>query len=173
MRWFNFGILALITLVLQIGVCGRIGIGQQRIMPDLLLLLAVILAFRAPADSALIACWLLGLMKDVFSETAALGSYAFCFGLMAMMVVRMRELLYGLRSVTMIIVTIAMSLWIEQMVFVLCVLKGTADWSEYGGATLTMLFSSLFTGGLAPYGLWLVNKLHRPLGLQRVRSSLR
>jgi rod shape-determining protein MreD len=172
MRWFNFAILVFITLVLQIGVCKRIGIGQQRIMPDLLLLTAVILAFRAPANHALIACWVLGFAKDVTSSSP-LGSYALCFGLMALLLVRMREVLYGMRSVTLIIVTFGMSLLIEQAVYLFCVLKDTASWDQYSGITFTMLLSAMITGGLAPYGFWLITKFHRQLGLQRDRSFSR
>lgn len=168
MRWFNFGILVLISLVLQVSICRRIGIGQQRLIPDLLLLAAVVLAFRAPDKDALIACWVLGLVKDITSGSP-LGGYALCFGLMAMLLVRMREVLYGMRSVTLIVITLVMSMVIEQAAFLLCVLKGSAGWNQYSGITFTIFLSAMLTGGLAPYAFWLLTKLHRQLGLQRDR----
>ena len=54
-------------------------------MPDLFLLLLVVLAYRGNNDQVLLACWILGLAKDLTSS-APLGSYALAFGILALLI---------------------------------------------------------------------------------------
>ena len=169
MRWFNFILLLFVTLVLQLGVGRLFGVGPQQVMPDLLLLLAVVFAFRGPADQALIACWILGAVKDLSSQ-APLGSYAFAFGLMAWAIVRLREMFYGDHPITLIVLTFLCSFFAELFVLFICSLKDVLQVDSYSSFSLVIMFSSLLTAGLAPYGQWLVMKLHRQLGLPRRRT---
>ena len=168
MRWFSFAILALITLVLQVGATRVFGLGPQSLAPDLLLLVAVVLALRGPADGALIACWILGLAKDLTSA-AALGSYALAFGLLALVIVRLRNLLYVPNPLTLIVLTALASLAVEQAVYLMWLLRGGAS-GGFPGLLLQMALSALITAALAPYGQWLILKLHHPLGLPRHRA---
>ncbi|MBN1764768.1 MAG: rod shape-determining protein MreD [Sedimentisphaerales bacterium] len=168
MRWFNFVLLLFVTLVLQLGVGRLFGVGPQRVMPDLLLLLAVVLAFRGPADQALIACWILGLVKDLSSQ-APLGSYAFAFGLLAWAIVRLREMFYGEHPITLIVLTFLCSFLAEIFVLFICSLKKVMEVESYTSFSLVIMFSAMLTAGLAPYGQWLILKLHRQLGLPRRR----
>jgi len=164
MRWFNFAILLLITLVLEVGMGRLFGLGPQRIMPDLLLLLAMVLAFRGPADKMLLCCWILGLAKDLTSQ-APLGAYAFSFGLVGLGIIGLRELLYGESLWTLAAVTFVSSFLIEQFVFFVCLMKGMYNGLGHGGITLAIMFSALFTAALTPYGQWLIHKLQRRLSL--------
>ncbi len=166
MRWVRFGILVLVFLVLQIGVCSALSFSQLKIVPDLLLLLAVLIVFWAPADQALIACWLLGLLKDVTSQVP-LGSYAISFGLLGILLVRLRELLVGTRLLPQIFLMFVSSMLVEHAVWLICVVKSDVALASYRQDVLTIFISALLTAALYPYGYWLMTKLHRLLGLSR------
>jgi len=163
-RWFNFGILVLVALVLQGGFCRLFGLGPQRIAPDILLMLAVVIAFRGPIEQGPIACWILGLAKDASSE-AVLGSYALAFGLTGVLVLWLRELLYGDHFLGLMGMTLLSSFLAEHFVFAISLVRGDLRGDNYGALAAAMLFSALLTAALAPYGQWLVLKLHRQLGL--------
>ena len=166
MRWVRFGILVLVFLVLQIGVGSALEFSHLKIVPDLLLLLAILLIFRAPTDQALVACWLLGLLKDITSQ-APLGSYAFTFGLLGLMLIRLRELLVGSRLLPQIFLMFVSSMLIEHAVWLICVVKSDVALDSYRQSLATMAVSALLTAALYPYGYWLMTKLHRRLGLSR------
>jgi rod shape-determining protein MreD len=166
MRWVRFGILVLVFLVLQIGVGSALKFSHLKIVPDLLLLLAILLIFRAPADQALLACWLLGLLKDITSQ-APLGSYSLTFGLLGIMLIRLRELLVGSRLLPQIFLMFVSSMLIEHAVWLICVVKSDVALDSYRQDVITIFISALLTAALYPYGYWLMAKLHRLLGLSR------
>ena len=93
-RWLSFVILLLALLVTQMAMGRLMGIGPQRIMPDLLLLLAIFLALRSSCTRTILACWVLGLVKDL-SSSSVLGSYAISFSLVAFLILSLREWLYA------------------------------------------------------------------------------
>jgi len=154
----------------QVSICRPLGLGPQQVMPDLLLLFAVVLAFWPAGDNdVLIACWVLGLAKDLTS-VAPLGSYALSFGLLALAIRRLRELLYGERLLPMMAITILGSFLVEQLVFLWTLWKGEQLTGRYAALSTGMIFSAIFTGALTPYAYWLVRRLHRILGLPRGRT---
>jgi rod shape-determining protein MreD len=167
MRWLRFGILVLIFLVLQIGVGSALSFIPQKIVPDLLLLLAVLLIFWAPADQALIACWLLGLLKDITSQEAPLGSYSLTFGLLGLMLIRMREVVVAARLLPQIFLIFVSSMVIEHAVWLICVVKSDVPLDSYRQTLTSITLSAVITAALYPYGYWLMTKLHRPLGLKQ------
>lgn len=166
MRWIRFGILAFLFLLFQIGVGSALSFSPLKVVPDLLLLLAILLIFWAPADKALIACWLLGLLKDITSQ-APLGSYSFTFGLLGFLLIRLRELLVGSRLLPQIALVFVSSMIIEHAVWLICVVKRDVILDGYRQDVITILVSALLTAALYPYGYWLMTKLHRLLGLSR------
>jgi rod shape-determining protein MreD len=166
MRWFNFAILVMIVLVLQVGITRLFSIGSQNIMPDLLLMVAVILAFRGQGYSVLIACWVLGLVRDLSSD-AVLGTYAIAFGLVALMVSRLHQFLYVDRPLSVILVTFVSAFAVEQFAILAVLLRGDLKSGQYGSLTLSILLSALFTAVLAPYAQWLILKIQRLIGLPR------
>lgn len=172
MRWFNFGIMSLAALVLQVGVGRLLSLGPQQIMPDLLLMLAVVIAFRGSSEDAPMACWILGLLKDLSSE-AVLGSYALGFGLAAVVILRLRELLYGEHPLGLITMFFFASIAVEQLAWIIGVLRGDFSWEHYGSVGTTIVFAALLTAAVAPYGQWLLVKLHRQLGLSARRKYTR
>jgi rod shape-determining protein MreD len=165
MRWFRFGILVLAALILQVSVCQPLGLGPQQIMPDLFVLLAVVLAFWPNGDyDVLAACWVLGLTKDL-SSTAPLGCYALSFGILALLVRRLRDVFYGEKLLPLMGITVMGSILVEQSAFFLLVWKGEQFSDRYGYLLLGMIFSAFFTGALTPYAYWLLRLLQRQLGL--------
>lgn len=169
MRWTNFGILVVVTIVLQSSVCRMFGLGAHRTMPDLLLMFAVMIAFRGGKDQAPLACWVLGLAKDLTSS-AALGSYAVGFGLLGLAIVYFRELLYGESALLLMLLTFFSSMSVEHIALVFGSFRGEFSWQEYSGILTVLLLSAVFTAGLAPYGHWLLMKFSRQLGLSRRRN---
>ena len=168
MRWISFGILVVSTVVVQSGFGRLLGLGPQRIMPDLLLMFAVVIAFRGGKEQAPLACWFLGLAKDLTSS-AALGSYAVAFGLTGLVIVYFRELLYGESALLLMLLTVVSSLIVEHIALLLAYFRGEFSRQEYGGVFKVVVFSAIFTAALAPYGQWLLLKMHRHLGLVRRR----
>lgn len=166
MRWVRFGILAFLFLLFQIGVGSALSFSPLKIVPDLLLLLAILLIFRAPADQALVACWLLGLLKDITGQ-APLGSYSFTFGLLGFLLIRLRELLVGSRLFPQIVLMFVSSIIIEHVVWLICVVKRDITPASYRQDVITIFVSALLTAALYPYGYWLMTKLGRRLGLSR------
>jgi rod shape-determining protein MreD len=169
LRWFGFVLMAFVLLVLQVGVVGPLGLGPQRVVPDLLLLAAVLLAFRGSGYQVLVGCWILGMMKDMNSQ-ASLGSYALAFGLMGWGIMRVRDLFYGDHPVTLILITFAGCFFVEHLVLLVGIVRGDLSGAGMGGLWLSIIFSGAFTAGLSPYGQWLMMRFHRQLGLARRRS---
>lgn len=169
MRWFNFIILLFLSLVVQVGVARLFGLGPQRVMPDLLVMVAVVLAFRAPGDHALIAGWILGLAKDLTSQ-APLGCYAMAFGLLAWAVVHLRELFYGDHPLTLIVFTFFAGFMVEQFVLGVCLIKKIFPSGNYAAFSMAIMFSAMITAAIAPYGQWILMKFNRQLGLPRRRT---
>ena len=169
MRWFNFGILVFMVLLLQLAVVDSIALGPQRIRPDLLLLVAVVIALNGPEEQAPTAGWILGLCKDLTSE-ATLGSYAIGFGLTVWMIVKIRDLFLLDRALTIIILTLIGAFALEQLVLLISYLKSGSSAGGYATLTGAIFFSAAFTAGLAPYARWLMLKMARLFGLRTRRG---
>lgn len=170
MRWFNFAILAFVTLVAQSGVSGMCWLlGSWHVVPDLLLMLAVVIAFRGPAEHVPIAGWVLGLAKDLSCDSA-LGSYALAFGVATLVIAQLRELFYGERAITLIIITLAASLFVEHFVVLIGLIRGDIGVSYYRSVGIAVVVSSMVTAALSPYEQWLIMKLHRQIGVPRFRG---
>ena len=165
MRWTIFLVVALAAVILQVGTSQVLGLGEQRVMPDLLLLVALVVAFRGPREEALLACWGLGLLKDLTS-VAPLGAYAVSFGVLAWVVVGLREWLYGPRLLPQVVVLLAGGLFVEHVVWWVCLVKGVPVMERYWGFLSTALLTGGLTAALYPYGLWVLTKLGRALGLE-------
>ena len=91
------------------------------------------------------------------------------FALLALGIVRLRELFYGDRPLTLIMLTLLSSFLVEHVVLAIAAIRGEFTWTHYGQLVGVLVLSGLFTAALAPYGQWLLLKLHRPLGLPRQR----
>ncbi len=167
-RWLPFAFLAAGLLIVQMTVGRLLGIGPQRITPDLFIIVAVFLALRSSCSYVLIACWLLGLAKDL-SGAAVLGSYAISFGLIGYLVMTWREWLYVENPLTILLVAAVGSIAAEHVAWLINVLRGNLPPDYSTALELEILFSALFTAALAPYGQVLLLKLGRHMGVDRKR----
>ena len=165
MRWLNFSFIIFILLIVQISLARLFGLGPQRITPNLLFLLALVLAFRVGGGSSLMACWILGLVKDL-SGHAVLGCYAGGFALGGFLVIALREWFYVEHPLAIMVVVLLGCVLLEQWAFAIEWFKGYAVMADYRGFCVEMFFSALFTAALAPYGQWAVAKLSRSLGVE-------
>ncbi len=173
MRWINLFILTFVLVVLQVGVAGLLGIGPQNVTPDLLLLTAVIIAFIGKTESALLACWVLGLAKDLTSDGVQ-GSYALCFGLIAILILQIREFFYGESPFVLMAFVFAGSFLTEKLVFIIEIMKSpNLTWSNYSSSSSMIFFSALFTAALAPFALVAMQRLRPLLGLPMRRGYRR
>lgn len=169
MKWTSFAILVGVLLGLQAGGLRLLGLGEPRIMPDLLLVTAVVLAYRGASDEVLPACWVLGLAKDV-TTAAPLGAYALCFGALGLLIVHVKELVYGEHTLGLMVLTLAGSVMIEQAVTAMSIGRGDLAAKMWGQMLGVVLLSGVFSAGLSPYVQWVLLKLHRQLGLETRRS---
>ncbi len=67
--------------------------------PNLVLLAVIFIALNAPRDTALLACFGLGAMQDLTSG-GTMGLYAFCYGIVALMIVAIQQAVYRRHPVT-------------------------------------------------------------------------
>jgi rod shape-determining protein MreD len=87
MRWLSFFILAYVCLGLQQGLAPAMDFNGA--IPDFVLAAVVFVALFAPRDTALLASFILGLLRDL-SGNGTLGLYAFIYAMVGMMVVGAR-----------------------------------------------------------------------------------
>lgn len=165
MRWFSFSIVALGLMVLQASLGRLFGLGPQRIAPDLLLLLAMVLTFRIGTGHSLLACWILGMAKDI-SGGAVLGCYGSGFALAGFFMICLREWFYVEHPLAIMVVVLLGSLIVEQWAFAVEWIKGLCVLADYQGFCIEMFFSAFFTAALAPYGQWGAAKCSRFLGVE-------
>lgn len=165
MRWLSFFMVVLVLLIAQVSLGRLFGLGPQRISPNLFLLLAMVLTFRVGNGSSLLACWVLGLTKDL-SGGSVLGCYAGGFALVGFLVICLREWFYVEHPLAIIIVVLVGCVLVEQCAFAVELFKGTSSSAHYHDFCVEMLFGALFTAALAPYGQWAVAKLSRSLGVE-------
>src|SRR2546423_9592669 len=90
MRWPIYYILGYLALGLQVGISGYARIAGAP--PNLILLCVLFIALNAPRDPALLGCFGLGLMQDLLTQQA-MGLYALSYGLLALLVVGLNQLL--------------------------------------------------------------------------------
>ena len=83
MRWSSFFILAYVALGLQLGLARAIE--WRGASPDFVLLGVIFLCLNARRDSAMLGCFMLGLLRDL-AGNGTLGLYALGYGIVAMVV---------------------------------------------------------------------------------------
>jgi rod shape-determining protein MreD len=104
MRWLSFGILAYVTISLQIGLNGMLDWGGAA--PNLVLPVVVFVAVNAAREEALIGTFLLGVLQDLFT-VQPMGLYAFAYGMLGLFVVGAQPSLYRDHPLTHFVLTLA------------------------------------------------------------------
>ncbi|MBN2211407.1 MAG: rod shape-determining protein MreD [Sedimentisphaerales bacterium] len=163
MRWRNVFIMVLVLVVVQAVLHRLVGMGPRRLLPDLLLMTAVVLVLRSMDNDALIVAWLLGFFKDLITE-APLGAYAIAFGLTALLLTWLRELLYRDNTLGMMLVTFLAAVVIEELVLIWSIYQDRISSGNWGSTTTAILLGAVVTAAVAPYGQWLLLKLRYWLG---------
>jgi len=169
MRWVSFAILVAVVLVLQTTLVPRLSI--RGIFPDLLLIVALYYALQAPEAPAMLAGWICGLMMDL-SAGGRVGVLAFAFGLVGVLVVKIRDLTFRDNPLLQMFVALVAGSIVHGIERGQRVLWGEAA-AGMGDALLTGVFVAMYTAALTPYVHWLLSRarglLLLPLRTARTR----
>jgi len=151
-RWLSCFILAYVALGIQIGAGEYLRVGGAK--PNLVLLAVIYIAINAPREAALLAAFLMGFMLDLVG-LHALGLYAFAYGLVAMFIVSMQEVVYREHPFTHFIVALFASLLVSTVALV-------HGWIFKPLLPLGEQFSAaLYTALLAPVVLGILQRMKR------------
>ncbi|HEV2296087.1 MAG TPA: rod shape-determining protein MreD [Tepidisphaeraceae bacterium] len=152
MRWFSYFILAYVALGIQIGAGEFLRVGGAR--PDLVLLAVIYIASNAPRAASLGGAFGMGLMVDLVG-LGPLGLYAFGYGIVAMFVVSMQEVLYREHPMGHFFVALIGSLLVSTIGLV-------HGWIHPPLLPLGVQFkSALYTALLAPIVLGILQRIKR------------
>jgi rod shape-determining protein MreD len=166
MRWIAFIILLLVVTVLQTSVMPFLAV--HTIRPDLLVILAVYYALAARTHDALLACWIIGLAIDLtslsFAGGANVGLHALSLGMIALVIVNLRDLTFRDSVATRLFFTFATKLAVSLLAgtYMGFVLQTVHPFRE---TLITAIYAAVYTAVLAPYGHWVLGRLRRPLGI--------
>lgn len=163
MRWRNVIILVIVSMLVQASLHRLVGLGPQRLIPDLLFMMAVVLVFRGAYEQTLVAGWILGLAKDIITD-APLGAYALAFGIVVCLILKARELLYRGSTLALMLVTFLGAVLVEEMVLMVSRWRGQNSPSDFWRITAALVLGALLTAAIAPYGQWLLLRLRYWLG---------
>jgi rod shape-determining protein MreD len=90
-RWIAFLALAYVAMGLQLGLGPFIA--YRGAAPNLMLLVAVFVAVNAPRGTAMIACFMLGLIQDL-GTLQVFGLFALCYGLVSIIITNTQQVVY-------------------------------------------------------------------------------
>jgi rod shape-determining protein MreD len=168
MRWLPFFILAYVALGIQIGLSGYDSVYRAR--PNLVLLAVIFVAVNAQRDAAVIGCFLLGLMQDLLTQSP-LGLTAFAYGLIALFVVSLQEVVYRDHFLTHVALGLAGGLIYAAVVYVHGLIYARAHasrtWSR--PSLMPLLAGAVYTAIMAPIVLYLLQRTRRMFGFRAVR----
>ena len=152
MRWFSYFILAYMALGVQIGAGEFMRVGGAK--PDLVLLAVIYIASNAPRPAALGGAFGMGLMVDLVG-LGPLGLYAFAYGIVAMFVVSMQEVMYREHPMSHLFVALIASLLVSTVGLV-------HGWIHPPLLPLGVQFkTALYTALLAPIVLGILQRMKR------------
>lgn len=170
MRWIAFAILVYCVTVVQTAVAPFMAVNTIR--PDLMVIVAVYYALTASKYDAMLACWIIGLVIDLtgasYTSGGNVGLYAFSFGLIAMIIVKVRDLTFRESPLTQVFFTAATKVAVAMLAGV-HMLHRLDDWGRLGDVFKAAVFSAIYTAILAPYAHWLLRRLRTILGLSATR----
>ncbi len=165
MRLSKWLLLVLGACLIQSVVAPRYLPGAFR--PELLLVMAMFLTIRAPAEEVLPLCWLTGLARDMLSAGPP-GAYALIYLIVGLALLRMRPSL----NVRFIPVEAALGfvvcLAVESAYFAAACLRG--GMAPPPGTVRALLIMSLATACLTPICFRALDRLRGWLGMQRRHS---
>ncbi len=172
MRWLSWFILAYVAIGLQVGLGGFLRWGGAA--PNLGLIAVIFIAIHAPRDSALLGCFLMGLMQDLLAQHP-LGLYALGYGLTAMVAQSAAQVVYRNHALTHFFMALFGGIvcggivWLESAIHPPGPVKIMAGGATLGAIRLslgTVLISALYTATLAPLLMWPLQKIRRVFAFQ-------
>lgn len=148
MRWPIFAVMVFVAAVLQITASHYLPLADGLTRPDFLSLLALFIALYAPRHHAPLAALIIGLVADLLS-IAPFGTFAFSFGLLALLTLSARRMVYPDHPVSRIILAFCWTLLAQLFAFALPWILGPhsfADFTSYIGLIVRIaLYTSVFT----------------------------
>jgi len=162
MRWVSFIILACIGIVLQTTVAHRLQINH--IGPDLMFIIAVHYALHASSPDAMIAAWLLGFTTDLFGP-GQLGVFAFAYGLIALLVVQLRDSMFRDHPYTSLFTTLICAWMVHMTAGAHFLLSHPQAHRGILDVLLHATYTAMYTAALGPHLHWLLGRFRGPLGL--------
>ena len=148
MHWPIFSLTLFIALVLQITAGRFFPFADKLIRPDFLALLALFFALYAPRRHAPLAAWIVGFTADVIGLGTP-GAFAFSFGLLALLSLSARHVLYPDHAISRIILAFVWTFLAHSFNFVVpCLLghRAFADLLPFIGMSFCIaLYTAVFT----------------------------
>ena len=170
MRWLPFAVLAIVVIVCQTTFVQTL-MAIREIWPQWVAILAVHYVLWGPSPDAAIAAWILGLLVDL--QTASphpVGLYAFSYGLVAWLIIRVRQVLFRDHPVTHAVVTLAFTFAVQMMAAAYC------WWKQRIPIDNEMMWHAFLFAGYtaiwAPCLQWVLIKLQRWTGLGPMRRRV-
>lgn len=169
MRWITFAIVLYLILALQGAVAPYLAL--HTVWPDFLVIVGVYFALTARAPDAMLACWIIGLMTDLaslsYGNRSNIGIHALCFGLLAVGIVRIRDLTFRESIWSQLFYTFTVKLLLASAVG-LYMLYSIGALDRFGEVFNRSFYEAVYTAALAPYGHWLLRQFRGPLGITAV-----
>lgn len=165
MRWILWICLAALVVATQTTLAPQVQIGGVR--PDWPFLLVVAISLTARVNHALYASAMVGLFVDL-NTVVPLGVFAFCYGSVSLLIVKVRELLFRDALLTYVLVTLFASLLAQAMIALLRITQEGAGQYE-GFVAVEALGTAMYTALWSFPAHWLYLKAGRLLGLTRLR----
>ena len=157
MRWLTFFVLAILAVSLQSTVANRLA--WHGLRPDWVLVLVVFYALHARTDHAMLAGWVSGAIADLMT-LERFGLVSLCYGVAAVLVCRVRDLLFTRHPLTHFTVTLGAALGVQVLWTVYRLVTGLPTGSLPG-----LIGSSVYTALWAPPLHWMLLKTPRLVGV--------
>lgn len=178
MTWPSIFILAYLMLGLQMGLGGFMAVHGAE--PNLLLLVVVFVALNAPRPQAMLAGVALGAIQDLVSMEP-LGLYAFAFGIVALVVAAGADSVEHGHPLTHLAAGLVAGLVTAAVVLAHGRVRAIEPAANVAGvlsapvrpSPRVWVFSALYTAGLAPLLLGVLQRMGGLFGLQSTRRRLR
>jgi rod shape-determining protein MreD len=169
MRWLPYFILAYITLGVQIGL--RDYGAVRGAAPNIVLMAVVFIAINAPRDTALLGCFILGLLQDLMT-TSPLGLWALAYGLVGMVVVSTQEIVYREHFLTHASLALVGGLLCDLTLVVHGWFYPMLHHAEaiVRPSVATLLAGTVYTALLAPLGIGVMQRTRRFFAFRPTRA---
>jgi rod shape-determining protein MreD len=166
MKWLSYFILAYIALGFQVGLRGFIDV--KGAAPNFVLIVVVFLALNATRESALVGCFLLGLMQDLLTMHP-IGTWAVAYSLVAVFVISTQEVVYPNHPLTHFFLCLVGGIFCGVVLtfhgWLYPLLHGKG--SPSSGGSVGMFGSALYTAVLAPIVLGALQRMKGPFAFRR------